>query len=40
MRVNIQKRVKVYQYRFEIPKINGKRKFIISQDLKHVRKQK
>ena len=28
MRVNIQKRGKVYQYRFEIPKINGTRKFI------------
>lgn len=28
MRVNVQKRGKVYQYRFEIPKINGKRKFI------------
>ncbi len=28
MRVNVQKRGKVYQYRFEIPKINEKRKFI------------
>lgn len=28
MKVNIEKRGKVYQYKFEIPKINGKRKFI------------
>lgn len=28
MRVNVQKRGKVYQYRFEIPKNNEKRKFI------------
>ena len=28
MRLNVQKRGKVYQYRFEIPRINGKRKFI------------
>lgn len=28
MRVNVQKRGKVYQYRFEIPRINGKIRFI------------
>ena len=28
MRVNVTKRGKVYQYKFEIAKINGKRKFI------------
>ena len=28
MRVNVRKRGKVYQYQFEIPRINGKRKFI------------
>ena len=28
MRVNVTKRGKVYQYKFEIVKINGKRKFI------------
>ncbi len=28
MKVNIEKRGNVYQYKFEIPKINGKRKFI------------
>ena len=32
--VNIRKRGKVYQYQFEIAKVEGKRKYISKSDLK------